>query len=351
MPRLESIAKGGYYPTPQEVTKLIAGRLAGEAGPGEVIRCLDPCCGTGKAMYEAVENLQTSTQLFGIELNEERADQAGEYLDEAMCADSLGEAAASNEAFGLLYLNPPYDHHPEKGRMEHAFLLHCTRYLKEDGVLVYIVPQNQLEISANFLSRNYRDLECQSFPDPEFESFSQIVLFGRKKKNPTPNKAAYVQVVQWEKKRPDPMSHSPTPEQGTYRVPSTPQGPVLFTNRKIDPRRAVAEARKSGLWKRAAIQESLHPVSIQGPRPLMPLRQGHIATLIAAGLLDNFVLESKEDQSRIIVKGTCHKERVIVEQTVEKTVARDILVTEITTLNLANGEINSIRTDARETAK
>ncbi len=55
-----------------------------------------------------------------------------ERLGRALAAD-LFQTSIANGAFGLLLLNPPYDHDSEDKRTEHAFLTHCTRYLAEGG--------------------------------------------------------------------------------------------------------------------------------------------------------------------------------------------------------------------------
>ena len=51
-------------------------------------------------------------------------------------------------------------------------------------------------------------------------------------------------------------------------------------------------------------------------RLLMPLRQGHMAMLVAAGFLDNLCLEA--DGRRILVKGRTSREMTLVEDTPEK---------------------------------
>ena len=56
--------------------------------------------------------------------------------------------------------------------MEHAFLTHCTRYLTDGGLLLFIVPKQRLSVSARYLSSHYRDIRCWAFPNPEREVFA-----------------------------------------------------------------------------------------------------------------------------------------------------------------------------------
>ena len=111
--------------------------------------------------------------------------EAAHVLDRALACDLFATSIANN-AFGVLLLNPPYDWDQEDKRVEHAFLTHCTRYLTDGGLLLFIVPKQRLSVSARYLSSHYRDLRCWAFPSPEREVFDQVVLVGRRKAEPSP---------------------------------------------------------------------------------------------------------------------------------------------------------------------
>ena len=60
---------------------------------------------------------------------------------------SAFEARVPAESCSLLYLNPPYDTEfgPHSNqRMELVFLDHCYRWLKTDGILVFVIPREPL---------------------------------------------------------------------------------------------------------------------------------------------------------------------------------------------------------------
>ena len=78
-------------------------------------------------------------ETYGVELHRDRAEEAEKRLGHALASDLFATSIA-NGAFGLLLLNPPYDHDSEDKRTEHAFLTQTTRYLAEGGLLVFIVP-------------------------------------------------------------------------------------------------------------------------------------------------------------------------------------------------------------------
>ena len=342
--RLAAQAKGGFYPTPDRVVDMIADLIHTPSSYHhcnvETLRILDPCCGAGEALAQLAERLDRPNALpietYGVELHRDRAQEAAGRLDHALAVDLFATSIA-NGAFGLLLLNPPYDFDSADKRTEHAFLTHCTRYLNDGGLLVFIVPRQRLAVSARYLSTHYGRMRCWAFPDPEREVFDQVVLFGYRKTDPVPDAPAEKRVLEWAFGEPEPLRSYPYPE---FSPPTTPCGDILFATRTVDPVAAAAEARRLGLWANTEITDTLWPARDNRTRPLMPLRRGHMAMLVAAGFLDNLVLEA--DGRRILVKGRTSKEMVMVEDAPEKEVHREKLNTTVVALDLDDGQIEDI---------
>ena len=345
--RLAALAKGGFYPTPDRVVEMIATIIETPRSSyyslGRTLRILDPCCGAGEALALLAGTMAGSLSVpvpietFGVELHRDRAEEAGARLDHALASDLFG-ASMANGAFGLLFLNPPYDWDAgNEKRVEHRFLTQCTRYLAEDGLLVFIVPRTRLAVSARYLSTHYGTIRCWAFPSPEREVFDQVVLMAYRKSDPTPNVHAEMQIREWAEGDPEELYPHGYP---VYSPSLTPSGDILFATRTVDPVAAAGEARVSGLWASTEITDSLWPRGDARTRPLMPLRRGHIAMLVAAGFLDNLVLES--GGRRILVKGRTSKEMTLVEDTPQKEVHRERVKTTVTALDLDDGEITDI---------
>jgi len=125
-----------------------------------------------------------------------------------------------------------------------------------------------------------------------------------------------------------------------YLASATPAGDVLFATRTVDPVAAADEARRSGLWASTTVTDLLWPAQDQRTRPLMPLRRGHLAMLVAAGFLDNLQLEAGD--SRILVKGRTSKEMHLVETTPTKETFRERLLTTVVALDLDTGQVTDI---------
>ncbi len=351
--RLAGLAKGGYYPTPLQCVDLMSNFIQITSPPERTehgtIRILDPCCGPGDACERLAARLSQKTtadiRTFGVELEQERAQQAREQMDHTLSSD-LFQTMIANNAFHVLFLNPPYDHDQEHKRVEQAFLAHCTKYLAENGLLILIVPRHRLAVSAKYLASNYRNLNCWRFPDPEYEDFDQVALMGHRRAQPEASPSSEDRILDW--------AHCPLDQMDTLEktarfapmsAPSGERTDILFTVRMVDPARAAEEAKRSGLWISQNIRDSLWPESDRSVQPLMPLRRGHMAMLVAAGFLDNLCLEA--DGNRVLVKGRTVKRMEMISASETEEVWQDRMYTTIRTLDLNSGKIEDVQTRAK----
>jgi SAM-dependent methyltransferase len=301
------------------------------------VRLLDPCCGTGAALRQLADAVGGET--YGIEISHDRHDEAQAVLDHVLCASAFAVRLAHG-AFSCLWLNPPYDYDDEAKRLEHAFLTNTTRALCPGGLLVLIVPQRRLAVSARYLAGHYERLTCYRFPDPEYAGFRQVVLLAVKREGAIAGADRREQIEAWAGE-PLPELPSAGSVESTFGLPALTSGPVIFASHFFDPEAAAGEARQSGLWASPALAERLWPAEERPVRPLMPLRRGHLAVLIAAGFLNNILLES--DGRRVLVKGRTYKESVPVESgDPEVEIEREVLRTSVVALDLRTGYFDVI---------
>ena len=206
MARPGSQQVAGYFPSPERLLPSIASVLRWPKPSGPTF-LLDPCAGDGSAI-RTLRRLWVSTycpdplteagmgyydrmSIVGCELEAERAATLKAGLN------SFGDVAFHGDAFRLsaleprdrqatvLYLNPPYDHDAEYRRLEHRFLLRFAEHLHPGcGLLLFLVPHYALAPSAEFLARNFLDIRAWRLPEPEFWSFKQVLLVGRRARRP-----------------------------------------------------------------------------------------------------------------------------------------------------------------------
>ena len=337
MARLASQAVAGFFPTPPRVVAALGHQLtAAAAGARRVVRVLDPCAGTGKPAATLARAL--GAESYGIELNAERAEQCRARLDHLL-ATSAFSVRLANGAFSLLWLNPPYDADDEGRRLEHAFLAGLSRALCPGGVLVFLIPQARLAVSARYLAAHYTGFRAYRFPAPEFAAFRQVVLLATKKAQATADPVAQARLEALSDAELPPLPDGP--DGPPLVVPALPRADVLFAPLAFDPSLAAQEARRRGVWAQPAFAEQLWPPEERPVRPLMPLRRGHLALLIAAGLLNNVVL--RQGGRRVLVKGRTRKELVPVESDEPDTeVACEVLRTSVVALDLDSGALEVV---------
>jgi 16S rRNA G966 N2-methylase RsmD len=357
MARLASQAKAGYFPTPPVVTDLITSYLTAPHGG----RILDPCAGTGTALVSMALALRLDA--YGIEIHHERAQATDTALTDlattrtlrVMEATTLRRTlyaahhftSASDSGFNLLFLNPPYDHDSVDGRLEYQFLRDCRTWLQPGGILVYVVPQTVFAFApiAKHLSAWYTDLRLLRFPDAQYPAFGQAVLFGVRRADAITPQDTTLTLLENAAHAGEVLAPLVPAQQPLYTLPpiTVPQGHLTFHSRMVHPEDALKEIATHGLtttpgWQaHFTPQDTPHQTEIA---PLMPLRVGHIAGVIAAGFLDNVVLHDPETDERLLIKGRVYK-RKQVHTTVEHeedtsrevTTRTEQLVTEIYTLN------------------
>jgi len=325
--RLAGRAKAGFYPTPASVVDRIITFIkpCPESFNGSgLLRILDPCCGTGDPLKKIAGH--TGAESYGIELDRQRAAIARENLTRLICTDALS-ARISASAFSLLFLNPPYDQ-DERGRLEHRFLVQATAWLSPRGLLIYLIPQTRYHASTlRYLSSWYENIRLYRFLEDEYRRFRQTVLFGVKRHRALLDPTLHEQI---KKGIAGELPELPVAETPLYFLPPVAIcNGFLFRPAEVSPEEALPDIETDGAWQISEVRENLEPRdATQSVQPLMPLRQGHLAQLIAAGFINNQVLE--KDGRHLLIKGRTVKSVVKLSGGDEDTtIERDVIHTTI----------------------
>lgn len=280
----------GYYPTPLSVVERVNTFLKFPDGKMTV---LDPCCGEGLAVKKLVEGINAET--YGIELDKLRAGEAKENLDHVL-ACGYEDSRITNNAFSILWLNPPYDFEKmdedadrSNERKEKTFLANTIKYLKVGGILVYIIPQSRLSKSiAKTLSSRFENIQVYRFMDEEYKAFKQIVVIGVKKKRNEPDETEYLNLVQVPSFTLDEL---PELKEPIYEVPSS-DTISLFKSKIIEIEELAKEVKESPLWKKMRDMSVARNGGLK--RPPLPLHSGHLGLLLASGCLDGLMGEGDD---------------------------------------------------------
>lgn len=361
MARLASRAIAGYYPLPEHLAPRIARLVEFRGGDayGDLNTVFDPCAGDGAALLGMLDvwRPEHSFRKFaraGIEMEQNRARLlASRLLKRDRNRADLPHQALHADAFtvearggaNLLYLNPPYDTDPERGRLEQKFLDRFTPALAPGGALLFVVPCSALAASARYLATWYADVRSWRFPaGPDFDAYRQVVVTGRKLGAPLPGAPGAAVIEAW----------------GSYpmRCPELPETPIADPLRipagrfalalqalGFDRTELLANLRP---WEGLPVGVDLEAGALQALRfpTALPTKPAHLALAIAAGHINGFRLDPDHPEAGdppILLKGMFRKaERVLTE-----TPNEDGDVVKVVTVEQPSLTMHAFRLDAR----
>ena len=314
--RPPALEKMGYYQTSITVAQLLKTYFK----PAESGRLLDPCAGEGTAASILAKAL--NCQSWGAELSPARAALALEKMDRVFNTP-WGSCHLTGESITLLFLNPPYSHDRlgDQKRLELEFLKSTTPKLVRGGVLVYIVPHPllcDLDV-ASHLAGYYENIRIYRYPETGFNQV--IVLATKRVKFKIPSHEEIHQVQAWAGVEPPMLVELDEP---IYKLmPSSDKGsggqPIRFSRLDWQPEEIVDATQNRGLHSSREWLDLLNPSRGLGElkQPVMPLKKGHIAMLMASGMMGTLRLMD-EDGKPILVKGRVVKVTEKVEENTDK---------------------------------
>ena len=176
-----NISKAGAYYTDTAHARSIGTALVtdGEAA------VLEPSCGNAVAVATCVKAMDGEGAIYGVELRADAAQEARRTtgVKAVVNADFLSGVVISNNAFPLIFANPPYGLTDDgKSRLETEFLKNCRKFSSRDGLLVWIVPAQCLaeKRHAKEILSCWNIEKMFRFRKGEYEKYHQLVLFLRR---------------------------------------------------------------------------------------------------------------------------------------------------------------------------
>lgn len=316
--RPPAIEKMGFYETSTHVAELL--KTYFKPAPEGSGRLLDPCAGEGTAASILAKAL--NCQSWGAELSPARAALASEKMDRVFNTP-WGSCHLTGESITLLFLNPPYSHDRLGGqkRLELEFLKSTTPKLIRGGVLNYIVPHQLLRDLdvASHLAGHYENLTIYRYPTT---AFNQVIVLGMKRlKFKMPSNEEIQQIQAWAEIEPPMLMDVAEP---IYRLlPASDKGaggqPIRFSRLDWQPEEIVDATQRRGVHSSKEWLDLLNPSRGLGEfkQPVMPLKRGHVAMLMASGMMGTLRL-TDDDGKPMLVKGRVVKVTDKVEESTSK---------------------------------
>lgn len=296
MARLESARRGGYYPVAPEAIAFLAERVRSPDPPAP-FTMLDPCAGRGEAIKQWSEILGCLPEhVYAIELEEDRSAAVRGLLPSATVLGpcSTFGCRVPEGSFPFIWCNPPFDDAIGGGaRVELQFLDRATRWLMPGGVMCLLCPEHVMKRKdvQDYVKCRYEDVTVVKLPE-HVRPFGEVATFMvRRKRWVDPEKTLWIDVL---------CKHD-----RLYTIPeSTP--PYVFEQSAFTPKQLRDAVEQSPLMK--MLRE---PPVRTIPRPPLELGHGHIALLLASGLINGIVCP--DDEPPHVVRGVSRKEEYLKE--------------------------------------
>ena len=273
--------KLGYYPLPLEEARNIGSVLLA-SGP---YCAIDPCTGEGAALLEITKH--TDAQPTAIELDADRAAACSERGIPTVHGSAF-ECKVPAESCSLLYLNPPYD--TELGpyhnrRMESVFLEHCYRWVKADGVLIFVIPATALNPCARLLASQFDHISVFRLEHPECVRFHQIVLFATRRKAHERGEPKGIEALLRGGYRASSIPVLKTDVAERYVIPPSDRISIAYTGLPLD---EIEDAIERSVAMQNARSVLVRKQQKMNGRPVTPLHKGHVGLLACSGMLNGF---------------------------------------------------------------
>ncbi|MFT9496769.1 MULTISPECIES: DUF6094 domain-containing protein [Bacillota] len=294
--------RAGFFATPERQGEYLT-KLLNVEGSGV---WLDPTCGEGEILHQLAspfKGADCTISTYGVELDKSRATKAHSLLDHCINAP-IESMVIQNDAASLLYLNPPYDF-TMKGiddesadRKEWTELFRNTRYLKEKGLMIYIIPSYRFADKriARFLATHFYNVGMMRFSDEDYDDFRQCIFIGNKKsgKHKEFNQKLYDFLLRMESddfvlEKVTPINKFVTAAK-TWSVPAGVEELKTFYTKLANKADYVDGIRNSKGFQAFMNRSKARQLEIGGD-PILPLNVGQLALLLASGAVNGEIGE------------------------------------------------------------
>lgn len=288
MAREQSRVAQGYFPTQEKICDLIASCFT--APPTGTASIVDAGAGEGAAIAQLKAKLGgKNLRTLGVESDQTRAERAAKVLDETLWCSI--EDTSVHPHCSLLWFNPVYDRVRGVGRSECDLWEDVYGWPAVGAYVVIIVPDHVMtEWMARSVERLYDCIGFWRYPEPEYSQWKQSVYIGRRRAQQISPGYGYDM----------PWLQEPLPVLSEH--PITPiQLPAMTVPHLV--REKLSQEVLVSTVKKSPLRYKLLEKSVAQPppaRPLLPLRAGHLAMVIAGGYCDGVI---EQDGKRFIMKG------------------------------------------------
>ena len=308
MSRPDNKIKMGYFAIENQHHDAIISLIA-PATPAT--KLLDPFAGEGAFLEAAAQGWQVTP--YANELDHGRAEQCIERFGPMQAVQGDAQRLrASNNAFGILWCNPPYDHDATAAsgakRVEFSMLRHSWKWVQPGGLVLWCVYRQHItEEAAAYLAKYSTQVDVWALPGKHLREYSQMVVVAIK--GQTAGEALRYEQIMAGKRNPRLLTVQDDP---LYRAPAPVTNKTfVFTADVVDEQMGASLIAQYGAWRNPSFQDLLRvPVPPAQIEPVVAPRPGHMALVLAAGVANGAVINTEEYGQVAIRSTTRHVEQI-----------------------------------------
>ena len=259
----------------------------------QAYKMLDPFAGDGKFLDIASKHWQVTA--YANELDQARADNCTERFGakQAVRGDAM-RLRASNNAFAIAWINPPYDHdRAAKGnkRVEFTMLRHSWKWVQVEGLVMWCVYQHHLTEDALTFFANYaEDADIWALPGKHLGEYEQIIVVARVARGKSTHATETYDKLVAQKQDPKLLTVHAEP---VYKLPAPKATRFYFAPDDIDIASGQTLVESYGAYTSAGFQNLLAvPQVAEQSEPLVMPRPGHTALVLSAGVANGAVINT-----------------------------------------------------------
>lgn len=269
------------------------------------LKLFSPQCRHGEDESNFAQGAPIKVDTYGLEENDNYGAEEAKKVMTRVIKGTLKGSTISNDYFDILYLNPRISIMSEfkgdgflKESNEANLLKNSMRYLKKDGLFVYIIPYSKISPEIKlFISKWVKDISFIRLN--ENNNLKRVMIIGKKEFNPSYSDtfielSSYTYEILQE------------PDAGQYKLePNKNSELKLFRGSILDESELNSIVNNDGLYEDFFKAVEIKDYS-KDTTPLLPFNIGQIGLILSSGCLDGIV-EEDENVSHVI-KGMTIKE-------------------------------------------
>jgi hypothetical protein len=347
MSRGENKIVMGYFELPVEHYEAVFSLVKPVSGG----KLLDPFAGEGNVAVAAAEAWGMSFWLNELDKNKAQV-MIEKYGHANVVQGDVAHLHTRNNAFSIVWNNPPYDHDATAGdttdakRVEYQMLREAWRWVQPSGLMMWVVYSHHVtERAAMYLACNSSSVDIWALPGKHLD-WNQVIVVARKNDFTLKPEAAEPLFRNILAQRENPR-HLLVQAEPVYTLPrpANDKG-FYFASNNPDPTTISNILNESGAWQSNVFQDLISvPQQAVISRPIHQARPGHAALVLAGGGMNGEVIEAA-GYGHSAISAQIQSFEEIVDFEVEENPNNPEEVTKTTTIAMKPRTRISLLTDA-----